>query len=86
METLFKVQIIGILKEAKGAKRGLWADSNPVPPWEFRRGGKGSSKKSGKQQDKAVTGYWLNTSSGTRHNSNCRYCENTKKGETCSKK
>ncbi len=23
--------------EAKTAKRGLWGDPNPVPPWEFRR-------------------------------------------------
>jgi micrococcal nuclease len=23
--------------EAKGAKRGLWADKDPMPPWEFRR-------------------------------------------------
>ena len=24
-------------KEARAARRGLWADPNPVPPWEFRR-------------------------------------------------
>jgi len=23
--------------EAKAARRGLWADENPMPPWEFRR-------------------------------------------------
>lgn len=23
--------------EARMAKRGLWADADPVPPWEFRR-------------------------------------------------
>jgi endonuclease YncB( thermonuclease family) len=22
---------------AKGAKRGLWSDSSPVPPWDLRR-------------------------------------------------
>lgn len=22
--------------EAKAARRGLWADTEPVPPWEFR--------------------------------------------------
>jgi micrococcal nuclease len=26
--------------EARSAKRGLWVDGKPVPPWEFRRGGK----------------------------------------------
>jgi len=24
--------------EAKQAKRGLWIDKNPIPPWEWRRG------------------------------------------------
>jgi endonuclease YncB( thermonuclease family) len=23
--------------EAKAAKKGLWADPNPVPPWDFRK-------------------------------------------------
>lgn len=26
--------------DARAAKRGLWADSQPVPPWEFRRQGR----------------------------------------------
>lgn len=25
---------------AKAARRGLWAESEPVPPWEWRRAGK----------------------------------------------
>jgi hypothetical protein len=24
--------------EARAAKRGLWVDTNPIPPWEFRNG------------------------------------------------
>ncbi|MDV7394253.1 thermonuclease family protein, partial [Arthrospira platensis SPKY1] len=24
-------------QEARAARRGLWADPNPVPPWDFRR-------------------------------------------------
>lgn len=27
-------------KEARAAKRGLWADADPMPPWEFRHRGK----------------------------------------------
>ena len=26
--------------DARAAKRGLWADANPVPPWEWRAGEK----------------------------------------------
>ena len=25
-------------QRAKAAKRGLWADPNPIPPWDWRRG------------------------------------------------
>ena len=30
--------LIRLEDEARRAKRGLWADSNPIPPWEWRRG------------------------------------------------
>ena len=26
--------------DARAAKRGLWADNEPMPPWEWRRAGK----------------------------------------------
>ena len=72
---------------ARKVRKGLWADSNSIPPWEYRRGVKFKySKISGKSQEKATITYWLNTSSGTRHNSNCQYYENTKKGRLCLKK
>ncbi len=32
-------------KEAREAKRGLWADKEPVPPWEFRAPAKESASK-----------------------------------------
>ena len=30
-------ELLQIQQEARAAQRGLWADSNPVPPWEYRR-------------------------------------------------
>ena len=70
---------------ARRAMRGLWVDSNPVPPWGFRRGGKTGASKQSDKSNKAIIGYWLNESSGVRHNSNCRYYENTKLGRACRK-
>src|SRR5262245_65632937 len=29
--------------EARTAKRGLWADAQPVPPWQWRKGQRASS-------------------------------------------
>ena len=70
---------------ARRALRGLWVESSPVPPWEYRRGGKSGSSKSSKRSEKAITGYWLNESSGVRHNSNCHNYKNTKRGRACRK-
>lgn len=30
--------LVTVETQAKAAKRGLWADKDPVPPWEFRHG------------------------------------------------
>ena len=27
----------GLEKEARDAKKGLWVDSHPMPPWEWRK-------------------------------------------------
>src|SRR5437867_4511976 len=32
-----RVDLATLEEEARNAKRGLWADSNPVPPWEWRK-------------------------------------------------
>jgi endonuclease YncB( thermonuclease family) len=29
--------------DARGHHRGLWADSNPIPPWEFRKAKRGGA-------------------------------------------
>lgn len=68
-------------QQARSQNLGLWADPSSIAPWEFR---------SLQRQAKAVksgaavpTGYWLNTSSNTRHNSTCKWHQNTKRGRKC---
>lgn len=42
--------LYALQKEAQRAKRGLWAQKNPVPPWEYRR--KENTKNGGKPEDR----------------------------------
>jgi endonuclease YncB( thermonuclease family) len=69
--------------DARKAKRGLWADEKPLAPWDYRARQKTpkADEKAGADQ-KAL--FWLNTSSGVRHNQRCEYFQNTKKGRLCS--
>ena len=45
----------------------LWADPKPIPPWDWRQGEREKRQTSRSDVD---TGYWLNTSTGVRHNRN----------------
>ncbi len=36
-----RAELAALEADARKARRGLWADPHPVPPWEFRRSGKG---------------------------------------------
>jgi endonuclease YncB( thermonuclease family) len=65
---------------ARKAKRGLWADAKPIPPWDWRQSERDKRLKSRSDVD---TGYWLNTSTGVRHNRSCRNYRNTKRGRPC---
>ncbi|HBJ34103.1 MAG TPA: nuclease [Planctomycetaceae bacterium] len=68
-------------RQAKDAKRGLWADPNPIAPWDYR-----ASRRAPKVEPASGTGeYWLNTSSGVRHNSTCENFKKTKRGRLSSK-
>ncbi|MFX0200221.1 MAG: thermonuclease family protein [Candidatus Hodarchaeota archaeon] len=54
--------------EARAAKRGLWVDESPIPPWEWRRGKRGHTKK------EQVSGlYHGNVKSKVFHRPGCRY-------------
>lgn len=70
--------------KAKTARIGLWADAKaPVAPWDFRSLQK--QQTAVKKGDAVALGFWLNISSNVRHNSTCRYYQNTKNGRNCDK-
>ncbi|NQZ70673.1 MAG: thermonuclease family protein [Lentisphaeria bacterium] len=72
-------KLAALEQKAKEANLGLWADAKAVAPWNWRK--KKPSKTTTKTQpDKAVTSYWLNTKSNTRHNNSCKWFNKTKKG------
>lgn len=75
-------EIARLQTEAKNARRGLWASSNPpMAPWEFRalkRGGTTLAKPA-TEKPAANAHFWIN-SNGVRHNSTCRWFGNTKRG------
>ena len=62
--------------EARDDKRGLWADPNPLAPWEFRA----RKKTPEADPDSSTTEkrFWLNTSSNVRHNERCEHFQKTK--------
>ena len=80
-ETLARLE-----SQAKFDRSGLWADANPLPPWDFRsrqRSGNTSTKRPSTSAPAAGGQYWLNTSSNVRHNSSCQHFRNTSKGRAC---
>jgi micrococcal nuclease len=67
--------------EARAAKRGLWADANPIPPWEFRNGkpvARSDPPKEKESQPNPDTVYITDT--GRKyHKDGCRYLALSKK-------
>lgn len=65
---------------ARNGRLGLWSDPDPVPPWIVRR----QSIRGAPQESDLLPGkYWLNTSSGVRHNSSCKHFMSTLRGRFC---
>ncbi len=74
---------LGVLEaEARNARRGLWADKEPMPPWEWRAAKRNQHKepqaKHSVQEDHSGTVYHGNTSSMVFHKSTCKHynCKN----------
>ncbi len=68
---------------ARRARIGLWSHPHPIPPWDFRKGRKAAPART--QPADAEKGFWLNTSSGVRHNSSCKNYGATKRGRPAAK-
>ncbi|HBJ36534.1 MAG TPA: nuclease [Planctomycetaceae bacterium] len=67
---------------ARKAKRGLWADPSPLAPWEFRARQR-TPRPVPESSDETPLTFWLNVSSGVRHNSTCEHFGQTKRGRSC---
>jgi len=67
---------------ARKAKRGLWADEKPLAPWDYRARQKTPEVAPGDSKNEKMS-YWLNTSSGVRHNERCEHFKKTKNGRLC---
>ena len=58
-------------KEARRKRIGLWVDSTPIPPWEYRHGGNRTSKLVSKQ-DISSGAYHGNLKSHVFHKPSCK--------------
>jgi endonuclease YncB( thermonuclease family) len=74
-------RLAALEEEARAEKRGLWADPNPLPPWEFRA--RKAAPKTEPDSSTTEKKYWLNISSNVRHNEKCENVQKTKKGRFC---
>ena len=55
---------------ARTQKKGLWAQDNPMPPWEYRKGGKtGNNNVNLKENEVLICN---SSSAGSYHNHHCR--------------
>jgi endonuclease YncB( thermonuclease family) len=65
--------------ETRAAKRGLWTEANPLARWDCRA----RQRTPETRQPNSEALFWLNISSGVRHNERCEHFQNTKRGRLC---
>jgi endonuclease YncB( thermonuclease family) len=74
---------LAVLEDAaRNAKRGLWADEMPLAPWDFRAK-RNAPQATPREAADTKMSFWLNTSSGVRHNQRCEHFQKTKRGRLC---
>jgi len=62
--------LLQVEDDARKEKVGLWSDANPMPPWEYRHGGKNGSVKNQSALKTKPASSPLNSSCGNK-----RYCK-----------
>lgn len=67
---------------ARSESLGLWADANPIAPWDWRGGKTGPASETPSPLPVAEQSHWLTTSSQKRHNASCHYFKETA-GRSC---
>jgi len=73
-------RIAKLESKARAEKKGLWTVEGAIPPWDYR---KHKEKEEQKEVQQVGGKFWLNTSTSVRHNSSCRWYNNTKNGKFC---
>ena len=64
---------------ARRLKVGLWSHTNPIPPWDFRRGVRAETTVDNPDSETSTTLTVYRTRSGTKyHRSGCRYLSKSK--------
>lgn len=62
--------LLQVEDQARKSKVGLWSDANPMPPWEYRHGGKNNSVTNQVKPKTETTSPQVNSSCGSK-----RYCK-----------
>ena len=47
--------LVRVEHEAQAAKRGVWADPQPTPPWVWRKNGRGKARAAGERRERTET-------------------------------